>query len=156
MTPKYALLEIERRWLVGDASATTDAPPVLITDKYIHGARLRLRRMDMPEGGRIFKFCKKYGDRQGPAEAITNLYLNADEHALLDRLPGTCVTKRRFRLSPGAIDVYGDADDQLRVYEIEFNSLAAAEAFAPPPFVVQEITEDAEFSGLALAQRFGR
>ena len=156
MKPKYALLEIERRWLVSEIPVGEDAPPVLITDKYIHGTRLRLRRVDTPEGATIFKFCKKYGTGRGAAEPITNLYLNSDEHALLDQLPGIEVTKRRFRLAAGAIDVYDRADDALCIFEIEFENLTAARAFVPPGFTGREITEDDTLSGLALAQRVGQ
>lgn len=156
MKPKYALLEIERRWLVGNMPHGDNATPVLITDKYIRGTRLRLRRMDTPDGTPIFKFCKKYGDRRGAAEPITNLYLTPDEHALLDRLPGIEVTKRRIRLSTGAIDIYSHADEELYIFEVEFENEQAAGTFVPPDFAGREITEDDAHSGLALAQRFGR
>ena len=45
--PKYARLEIERRWLV-DRNRVPDldaCPQDLITDKYLDGGRLRLRRI---------------------------------------------------------------------------------------------------------------
>ena len=152
--PKYALPEIERRWLV----ARELAQPLLhdqssrITDTYLANSRLRLRRIDDAEGRSVFKFCRKYGDRQGPVESITNLYLDAAEYHLLASLPGDRVIKHRHRQTAGAIDVYGS--NALHVFEIEFDALDAAIRYTPPAFVGQEITDDLNYSGLMLARQF--
>ena len=51
----------------------------------------------------------------------------------------------------GSIDVYWSGGRILYLYEAEFPSDAAAEAFEPPEFVGAEITGVARFSGAALA-----
>lgn len=154
MKPKYALDEIERRWLVPAANAETllTPAPIVVTDKYVTDTRLRLRRMVLPDGDTVYKFCKKYGGRQGAVEPITNLYLDEHEYRCLDVLPGITVTKRRHRQPRGAVDVYDLPDGMIYVFEIEFTSEAEAEAYRAPPFASREITGDDAFSGLALAR----
>lgn len=152
--PKYALMEIERRWLIPNALARPllNNRPVRITDTYLNDTRLRLRRVEQADGTLRFKFCRKYGDRDGPAESITNLYLEAAEYELLASLPGARVTKYRYQLDAGAIDVYGQ--ETLHVFEIEFAGLDAARRYTPPGFVSEEITGNDAFSGLSLARQF--
>ncbi len=152
--PKYSLAEIERRWLVPNALAAPllDGQPAIITDTYLTGSRLRLRRVDGADGSTLYKFCRKYGDREGPSESITNLYLEAAEYDILASLPGERVIKHRHRLQEGSIDVYGKG--ALHIYEIEFQALDAAMRYTPPPFVQREITGDDDYSGLTLARRF--
>ena len=152
--PKYALSEIERRWFVPAelAQPLLQESPVKITDTYLRDSRLRLRRVDAADGSSIFKFCRKYGDRQGPSESITNLYLDEAEYDLLAGLPGVRVCKHRHRLAAGAIDVYGDR--ALHIFEIEFDALEVAMHYTPPDFVSREITGDEAYSGLALASQY--
>src|SRR5258708_3698142 len=106
--PKYAMIEIERRWLV-DLSR---CPPfdqhagARITDRYISRSSLRLRQIEHPSGEISYKLCKKY-ERIGPvAQPIVNIYLSADEFELLNQLPGRVVVKRRHYYAKGAIDIY--------------------------------------------------
>ena len=72
--PKYARLEIERRWLV-DATAMgelANVPYRLIEDLYVGESRLRLRKITDPSGNALFKFGKKYGKHSPLSEPITN------------------------------------------------------------------------------------
>jgi CYTH domain-containing protein len=159
--PKYARLEIERRWL-----AVPEALPDLTTldgwivrDRYLEGARLRLRHLvGVRSGEQVFKICKKYGKTGGCAEPITNLYLDAAEHALLDRLPGALLKKRKLRLERGGrgytIDVHEGANADLVLVEVELESETAAAELIPPPFCGEEVTGDPDFEGLALAKRY--
>ena len=150
--PKYAMFEIERRWLVDPANvpALDESRRVDIEDRYVEGTRLRLRRMHSAAAGTVFKFCKKYGGRNAGIEPITNLYLTHQEYDQLSNLPGHFVRKRRYHLDQGAIDLYDPALSVV-VFEIEFANEAAALAYRPPAFVGREITDDADFSGAALA-----
>jgi CYTH domain-containing protein len=151
---KYALPEIERRWLVDAAHL-----PALgalrcsqITDKYFEGTRLRLRRVQ-GETAVVYKLCKKYEAPSDAFESITNIYLSAAEHALLDALPGIEIVKSRYHLPEGgAIDRY-PAPLDLLLFSVEFETIEAAETFAPARFVVTEVTDDETYSGLELARR---
>ncbi|MEQ8858367.1 MAG: hypothetical protein RIC56_06950 [Pseudomonadales bacterium] len=156
--PKYSLPERERRWLV---DATAAAPllsgtPQCILDRYLDDTRLRLRRITAADGGEVYKLCKKYGDLPPGAESITNLYLDTGEFARLAALPGWQVDKQRFRVHEGSLDVYRSEDDSLRVFEHDFIDAASAAAYRPPAFTEREITADPDFTGAALARRFGR
>jgi hypothetical protein len=152
-SPKYSRPEIERRWLVDSQKAEPllVAARQVIRDKYLPDAQLRLRRVTNANGNDVYKFCKKYGDRQDFAESISNLYLSSAEYILLDQLPGAVVSKTRHPQAVGAIDVYLGAASDLYIFEVEFSSVEAAARFEPPEFVDREITGDALLSGRALA-----
>ena len=99
--PKYAHVERERRWLVDrNARPPLDGLPfVAIADRYIHGTRLRLRRMtDEGSGAQSLKLTKKYHCADPLARPIVTFYLAEDEHALLATLPADPLSKRRYRL----------------------------------------------------------
>ena len=153
--PKYALWEIERRFLVDPAKL----PPLdvaserRIEDVYLDGGRLRLRAVTwIASGRREFKLCKKYERDdllQGP---ITNLYLTADEHAALAGLPGARLEKRRFSLPPFGVDLF---EDGRVMAEYEADSRAAVLALETPTWATREVTHDPSYSGWSLAQAHG-
>lgn len=148
--PKYALAERERRWRVDlPAVGSLASMPVReIHDLYLSDTRLRLRRVDSDEGV-VFKLGKKYGKESAGAEPMTNIYLTEAEYAILSRLPGNPVSKRRYAIYGGALDLY--VPISLAIFEVEFASDAEAASYTPPPFVAEEITDRPEFSGFALA-----
>jgi CYTH domain-containing protein len=148
--PKYALPEIERRWLVelSHLPARESLRQRRIEDLYVRDSRLRLRKVVEPGAEDVYKLCKKY-----EAEGITNLYLSAHEYGLLVTLPGSCVKKTRYSLPEGVIDVYQDPTLGFAIFEVEFENRLAAARYQPPAFVAREITGDAAYSGAALALR---
>jgi CYTH domain-containing protein len=155
MLPKYARLEIERRWLVMPESiGQLDGMAYrTVEDVYLPDTGLRLRAMREPSGTAVFKLCKKYGKSSALSEAMTNLYLSEVEHALLrSSFHGVAVRKRRYAVDGGSIDVY-PGRDEWSVFEMEFESEAEALDYEPPGFVTVEITGDPLYSGAALASR---
>jgi CYTH domain-containing protein len=154
--PPYSRLEHERRFLIR-AERLPALDPVearLIEDRYIDGARLRLRRMS--GGGRptLLKLTRKYG---GPRpEPITTLYLDADEYALLSGLPGAPLVKHRHHVQVGehwfAIDVFSGALAGLVLCEIETESSEALASIALPDWAGDEVTDDPAFAGATLAR----
>jgi len=88
---KYSRVERERRFLLAEAppvSAVTASRR--ITDRYLPGTRLRLRRIDYRDSGACeFKFTQKVpAARRGFVQGlITNTYLSAAEYDLLASLP---------------------------------------------------------------------
>lgn len=153
--PKYARVEIERRWLVNLAAAgdLSVLPYREIEDRYIEGSRLRLRRIDDPGKGATFKFAKKYGKGTALSEAITNLYLTEEEYQLLSVLPGRTIVKRRYAIAGGALDIYHRLGEGLAVFEVEFEDEVSARLYEPPSFAIREVTGADEYSGAALAVR---
>lgn len=154
--PKYARLEIERRWLVMPESigSLDGVAYTAIEDLYLPDTGLRLRAMRVPSGATVFKLCKKYGKSSALSEAMTNLYLSEAEHALLrSSFTDVSVSKRRYAVDGGAIDVYA-GNDEWYVFEKEFDSEVEALDYVPPRFATVEITGDPLYSGAALASRF--
>jgi CYTH domain-containing protein len=151
--PKYAIIEIERRWLVDLARC----PPfdehagAKITDRYVSQSLLRLRQIEYPSGEFSYKLCKKYERIGGLAQPTVNIYLSADEFELLNQLPGHVVVKRRHYYAEGAVDIYRLRDGELAVFEVEFKDLSAAEAYSPPEFVLEEVTHNTRYAGASLA-----
>lgn len=149
--PKYALAERERRWRVDlqAVGSLASLPFREIDDVYLRDTRLRLRRMRSVEGV-VFKLGKKYGRKPDGAEPITNIYLTEQEYTALSQLPGYAVSKRRYAVGEGALDVY-EGPVPLAIFEREFASAADAAAFEPPSFALEEVTHESGYSGFALA-----
>src|SRR6516164_5015934 len=95
---KYARIERERRFLL-DRFPSADVVRIRhITDRYIDGARLRLREQIDDGGPPIFKLTQKLPARAAGAQQglITNIYLNASEFHLLAQLPARMLSKVRY------------------------------------------------------------
>lgn len=155
--PKYAALEIERRFLVTDRPDLAGARMRVIEDTYLDGTRMRLRAITHADGQRAeFKLCKKYPSDDALSGPITNLYLSADEHAVLAALPGRKLRKRRYSM-PWAewtfsIDVFEGALSGLILSEVEAETVDDAERVNLPDWVGREVTADPFFTGGALSQ----
>jgi len=148
---KYARVERERRFLLAappPASAVTGSRR--ITDRYLPGTRLRLRRVDYPGNqASEFKFTQKVpADRPGYIQGlITNTYLSAAEYDLLASLPADVLSKTRLIVPPLSIDVFGPPLHGLVLADVEFTTDEAARSFRPPPLAIAEVTSDARFTG---------
>ncbi len=128
--------------------------PVEISDLYLRGTELRLRRMESSRE-LIWKLGQKVRLRPGSPENVemTNIYLAEHEYDLLATLEGAPLRKTRWhwawadrRLS---VDVlHGDLEGLILV-EIELQPDAAL--LSPPGFAVADVTDDDRFSGGALA-----
>ena len=155
-TPKYALLENERRFLVIDPPDLSAAPARRIEDRYLEG-RLRLRRITHPDGQPPeFKLCKKYGSDDPVSAPIVNIYLTEAEHAALTALPGYPLVKRRHRIVhdglPFSVDVFEGSLAGLLLCEKEAESPSAIRAVAFPPWAIRDVTGDSFFTGGSLCR----
>ncbi len=155
-TPKYALLEHERRFLVLDPPDLASSPARLIEDIYFDCGRLRLRRITHFDGSATdLKLCKKYGSADPLSGPIVNIYLSPDEYAALAVLPGRPLRKRRHRIAHGdrwfGLDVFEGDLAGLMLLEAEANSAAAIRSLAFPPWAALEVTADPFFTGGNLA-----
>ncbi|HEX2009659.1 MAG TPA: hypothetical protein VJN44_01865 [Roseateles sp.] len=152
--PKYAQVEIERRWLVsGDVMALLkDAEDYRdIFDRYLHGTNMRLRRVLQQGREPVYKLGKKYAEDLGPGRPVVSIYLSEHEFNLLAGLPASACAKRRYRMAGGSLDVYEFPRHGLAVFEREFADAGAAERYRAPSFVGLEVTGTERFSGAALA-----
>jgi CYTH domain-containing protein len=147
---KYARVERERRFLLAEPpipSAVTATRT--ITDRYLVGTRLRLRRTDWPDGGCELKLTQKVPVAQPGAVQglITNTYLSPTEYDLLARLPATLLSKTRFSVPPLGVDVFDAHLQGLVLAEAEFTTDEEAQRFVPPADCVAEVTDDIRFTG---------
>lgn len=153
--PKYAKLENERRFLVYPARAPSveGLPHRLIEDRYIDGARLRLRMAaHSVTGARDLKLCKKYGSDDPLSEPIVNIYLSAEEYAVLAVLPATVIVKRRYLVDGCGLNIFYGELSGLILCEKEAPSREAASALVMPDWVGREVTADGFFTGGQLSR----
>jgi CYTH domain-containing protein len=151
--PKYAIAEVERRWLVelAEVGPLDGRPYREIEDRYVAGTRLRLRKITSSDSEPVFKLGKKYGKFTPLSEPMTNLYLTEAEYEVLSQLSGATVAKRRYAVGGGALDIYVSPNAGFAVFEVEFESEAVAAEYTPPSFTHAEVTGETEYSGASLA-----
>jgi len=153
---KYARVERERRFLLaGSPPATAVTARRRITDRYLPGTRLRLRRVENLDSGACeFKLTQKIpvGSPSYVQGLITTTYLSAAEYDLLVTLPGQMLCKTRLSVPPLGIDVFEPPLHGLVMAEAEFTADQEARSFVPPPIAVAEVTDDVRFTGGSLAR----
>ena len=97
--------------------------------------------------------------KSGPGMVRTEEELAIDERRFESLWPLTgerriSKTRHLIPLEPGLtaeLDVYAGAHEGLLTAEIEFPSLEASEAFAPPEWLGREVTGDGRFANQSLA-----
>ncbi|MGW7409422.1 hypothetical protein ACWGI9_37995 [Streptomyces sp. NPDC054833] len=147
---KYARVERERRFLLAgppDAAAVTVTR--VITDRYLDGTSLRLRRAEFADGRREIKLTQKV-PVSGPGAVqglITTMYLTPAEDDVLSTLPARVLSKTRLSVPPLGIDVFDGELRGLVLAEAEFGSDEDALSFVPPAACRVEVTDDDRFTG---------
>ncbi|WP_425246344.1 hypothetical protein [Streptomyces sp. NEAU-NA10] len=121
----------------------------VITDRYLLGTRLRLRRAELSDGRRELKLTQKVPVPQPGAVQglITNTYLSPAEYDVLASLPAGVLSKTRFSIPPLGVDVFDGHLQGLVLAEAEFTTDEEAQSFTPPAECVAEVTDDARFTG---------
>jgi CYTH domain-containing protein len=158
---KYARVERERRYLLQDLpeGLTRVDPHLQITDNYITGTRLRLRKVREP---RTNKWTVKFTQKLAPnpddlsRTIITNTYLNALEAETMSVFNSNEIRKnryyfefegRKFHVDMFLGDLFG-----LVLAEAGFETDEELEQFAKPAFALAEVTNDPVFSGGRLCE----
>jgi CYTH domain-containing protein len=153
---KYARLERERRYLLQDLpeGLTRASPHVQITDNYITGTRLRLRKVRDPQTNKwTVKFTQKFtpNTEDFSRTIITNIYLNALEAEILAVFDTNEIRKnrypfefegRRFSVDMFLGDLFG-----LVLAEVGFESDAELDNYVRPAFAIAEVTNNELFTG---------
>jgi CYTH domain-containing protein len=146
-------VEIERKFLL-------DAPPPELDE----GQRIEQGYLAIADDG-VEVRIRRRGEattltvKSGPGMVRVEEELAIDERrfeSLWALTEGRRVSKTRHLVSLPAglfaeVDVYAGAHDGLLVAEIEFPSVEASEAFAPPTWLGREVTGDGRFANQALA-----
>jgi CYTH domain-containing protein len=158
-SPKYERVERERRFLLERLPEGLDlkADHAQITDNYITGTRLRLRKSRWVSTNEwTLKLTQKY--TPAPPDfsrtLITSIYLNEYEYETLSVFEGNELRKNRYPFEHEgrkyAIDVFLGPLRGLILAETDFDTDEELEAFAPPPFAFLEVTRDEMFTGARL------
>ena len=158
---KYARVERERRYLLQDLpeGLTRPDPHVQITDNYITGTRLRLRKMREPRTNKwTVKLTQKFAPdpRDFSRTIVTNIYLNAMEVETLGISDANEIRKNRYpfefegrRWSADMFlgDLFG-----LVLAEVSFETDEELDSFPKPPFAVADVTNIELFTGGRLCE----
>jgi CYTH domain-containing protein len=157
-TAKYARIENERRFLLSAIEEEImTLPRRVILDHYIIGTNLRLRQVENGDG-KVYKLTKKTKLSPG-REEITTIYLSPEEYQLLSELRAIVVSKIRFIMAYNeltiGIDSYATEEDELLITEVEFETEEHMRTFVMPLSYDTEVTGNEDFTGFALANRFG-
>jgi len=158
---KYARIERERRYLLRDLpdGLSRADPHLQITDNYITGTRLRLRKVREP---RTNKWTVKFTQKFAPTEndfsrtVITNTYLNAIEAETLSLFNSNEIRKNRYRFEFAgrqfAVDMFLGDLFGLVLAEVSFDTDEELENFPLPPFAIADVTNNELFTGGRLSQ----
>jgi CYTH domain-containing protein len=159
---KYARTEVERRFLL-DVVPVDTVESREITDHYLDGTQLRLRKVEERGVPTVHKLGhKQRPDRDdGIVVFHTTIYLTESEYALLRSLPSHELRKTRSRVPLGdrdaIVDVFSGALEGLVVLEVGFDGREEAEAFIPPSWVGAETTlSGGELASMSAAELSAR
>jgi CYTH domain-containing protein len=158
---RYARVERERRYLLGELppGLKLSDPHTQITDNYVTGTRLRLRKVRDP---RTNEWTLKLTQKHTPAPPdfsrtlITNMYLSPYEYEVLSVFEGNELRKNRYPFEHGgrlyAVDVFLGPLRGLLLAETDFETDAEMDAFPTPSFAHLDVTRDELFTGARLVE----
>ena len=158
---KYARVERERRYLLQDLpeGLTRASPHVQITDNYITGTRLRLRKVRDPQTNKwTVKLTQKFApDNEDLSRTIiTNIYLNALEVEMLAISDANEIRKNRYHFEFAghrfSVDMFLGDLFGLVLAEVSFETDAELDNFSRPPFAIADVTNNELFTGGRLCQ----
>jgi len=158
---KYARLERERRYLLRDLpeGITRADPHVQITDNYITGTRLRIRKVREPRTNKwTVKFTQKFAPDPNDLSRtiITNTYLNAYEAEVLSVFDANEIRKNRYYFEfegrKFSVDMFLGDLFGLVLAEVSFETDEELDSFPKPPFALIDVTNDPLFSGGRLCE----
>jgi CYTH domain-containing protein len=158
---KYARIERERRYVLQDLpeGLTRVDPHLQITDNYITGTRLRLRKVRDPRTNKwTVKFTQKFAPdpRDLSRTIITNTYLNALEADTLSIFNGNEIRKNRYQFQfegkNFGIDMFLGDLFGLVLAEVGFDTDEELDSFPLPPFALADVTNNELFSGGKLSE----
>ena len=156
---KYAHSEWERSFLLeGPPPDLAQLPYKDIEDRYLKNSHIRLRKTFDGENTH-YKLSKKLKLATPSQHWVSTLYLNETEYQLFSQLEAFSLKKRRYYIkkineNTLGIDHIILADRELWLAEIEFSSAEAAEAYQLPIPFIEEVGENSDYSGFALARIF--
>ena len=158
---KYARAERERRYLLADLpeGLTRADPHLQITDNYITGTRLRLRKVREPQTNKwTVKFTQKFAPNPEDLSrtVITNTYLNALEAETLAVFNSNEIRKNRYYFEfegrKFSVDMFLGDLFGLVLAEVSFDTEEELDGFPKPAFALADVTKDPVFTGGRLCE----
>jgi CYTH domain-containing protein len=158
---KYARVERERRYLLADLpeGLTRADPHLQITDNYITGTRLRLRKVREPRTNKwTVKFTQKFAPNPEDLSRtiITNTYLNALEAETLSVFNSNEIRKNRYYFEfdgrKFSVDMFLGNLFGLVLAEVSFDRDEELDVFPKPKFALTDVTNDPFFAGGSLCE----
>jgi CYTH domain-containing protein len=159
---KYARIERERRYLLQDLpeGMTRADHHLQITDNYMTGSRLRMRKVRDPKTNKwVAKLTQKFpiADGDFARTVITNTYLNAVEAETLSTIFNSNeIRKNRYYLEyegrKFSIDMFLGDLFGLVLAEVSFETDDELERYAKPTFALADVTNNELFTGGRLSQ----
>lgn len=158
---KYARVERERRYLLQDLPEGMNraSPHLQITDNYITGTRLRIRKMRDPQTNKwTVKFTQKFApDTEDFSRTIiTNIYLNALEAETLAVFEANEIRKNRYPFEfegrKFSVDMFLGDLFGLVLAEVSFETDEELDNFPKPPFAIADVTSSELFTGGKLCE----
>ncbi|HEX8422948.1 MAG TPA: hypothetical protein VF634_06035 [Pyrinomonadaceae bacterium] len=159
-SPKYERVERERRYLLRELpdGLKVNDRHAQVTDNYITGTRLRLRKVRWPLTN---EWTLKLTQKHAPAPLdfsrtlITSIYLNEYEYEVFSVFEANELRKNRYPYEHDgrkySVDVFLGALKGLILAETDFDTDEEMDAFPPPPFAALDVTHDELFTGGRLA-----
>jgi CYTH domain-containing protein len=158
---KYARVERERRYLLPDlpAGLTRADHHLQITDNYLTGTRLRIRKVRDPRTNKwVVKLSQKFAANPEDLShtIITNIYLNAIEAETLAIFEANEIRKNRYPFEFAgrkfSVDMFLGDLFGLVLAEVSFETNEELDGFPKPPFALADVTNNEIFSGGKLSQ----
>jgi CYTH domain-containing protein len=158
---KYARIERERRYLLEDLpeGLTRAEHHLQITDNYITGTRLRIRKVRDPQTNKwVVKFTQKFAPNPNDLSrtVITNVYLNATEAETLSIFAANEIRKNRYYYEHQGtrftIDMFIGDLFGLVLAEASFETDQELDNFPSPPFALADVTNIEIFTGGRLSE----
>ncbi|HXI23800.1 MAG TPA: hypothetical protein VNG71_07985 [Pyrinomonadaceae bacterium] len=158
---KYARVERERRYLLRDMpeGLTRADHHLQITDNYITGTRLRMRKVrDLRTNKWVVKFTQKFAPNPNDFSRtiITNTYLSAIEAETLSMFNANEIRKNRYKFEFAgrnfSIDMFLGPLFGLVLAETGFESDEEMENFPLPSFALADVTNNELFTGGRLSE----
>jgi len=158
---KYARVERERRYLLQDLpeGLTRASPHVQITDNYLTGTRLRLRKVRDPQTNKwTVMLTQKFAPNvEDPSRTIiTNIYLNALEAEVFDMFRENEIRKNRYPFEfdglKFSVDMFLGDLFGLVLAEASFATDEELDSYPQPPFAIADVTNNELFTGGRLCE----
>ena len=158
---KYARIERERRYLLQDLPEGLSRADhhLQITDNYLTGTRLRLRKVRDPKTNKwIVKFTQKFAPNplDFSRTMITNTYLNPIEAEILAVFEANEIRKNRYAFEfegrKFSIDMFLGDLFGLLLAEVSFEHDEELDGFAKPPWALADVTNIEVFTGGKLSE----